>query len=301
MRDGTPLKNSKGIITSHIVGLFSRVTNLLEKQLKLVFVFDGEMPELKAKERERRKGLKQEAAKKLEAAQAAEDVDAMKKYAGRTAKLTPEMVKQSQDVLDALGIPWVQAPSEAEAQAAHMVRKGDAQAVASQDYDSLLFGAPRMIKNLSISGKRKKPGTSTYYSVDPEKIQLQKVLSDLEVNQKQLIALGMLVGTDFNPGGVKGLGPKKGLKLVHKHKDDLQALFAEAEWESHFDIAWEDVYATIADMPVTDEYTIEFKSPDEKRCKELLCDKFELSETRVQNALESLIKSQEQKGLSEFF
>jgi len=187
MRDGTPLKNSKGQVTSHLVGLFARVTNFMENQLKLVFVYDGEKPRLKQREVEVRAEAKAEAQKKFEEAEAEEDVDKMKKYAGRTARLTKEMVRESQQLLEALGIPWVQAPSEAEAQASHMVSRGDAEYVASQDMDCLLFAAPRMIKNLSITGRRRKPGSNVYYSIEPEIITVEDELKRLELTQEQLI------------------------------------------------------------------------------------------------------------------
>lgn len=300
-RDGTPLKNSKGKTTSHLVGLFSRTTNFLEKQIKPVFVYDGVTPELKRAELKRRKKRKQAAKDKHAAAEARGDTKAMKKYAGRTAKLTDEMVEESQRLLDALGIPWMTAPAEAEAQAALLVRNGDADYVASQDMDSLLFGAPKMLKNLSISGRRKRPGTSSYYTIEPEVITLAKELERLHLTQEQLILLGMLVGTDFNPKGIHGIGPKRGLDKVKEYADDKEALFAEVEWDEHNDVRWQDVYELLSNMPTSDDYRIEWQQPDEDALHELLVEEFEFGESRVHNRVDELRRSQQQTGLRDYF
>jgi flap endonuclease-1 len=299
MRDGTPLKNSKGNITSHLVGLLARTTNLLEHNIKLIFIYDGKTPELKSAERARRKGLKDEAKEKYDEAVKTEDVAMMKKYAGRTASLTPQLVKESQRLLDCLGIPWMTAPAEAEAQAAVLVKNGDADYSASQDYDSLLFGVPKLLRNLNSSGKRKRPGTYSYNTVYPEIITLSTFLEELDITQKQLIMLGMLVGTDFNVGGIHGLGPKRGLAKVKEHKEDIDALFEDVGWE--FDAEYEEVYDLLAHMPTTDDYEVSFESPDEEALKTFLIDEFEFSETRVNNAIEKINSRQQQKGLREFF
>src|SRR3989338_7744716 len=175
-RDGTPLTDNQGRTTSHLVGLFSRTTNFLERGIKLVFVFDGKAPALKQEERERRREVKEEALAKYRIAKEKEDITDMKKYASRTAVLTQEMIQESKDLLQAFGIPIIQAPSEGEAQAAYMVKQGDGYAVVSQDYDSLLYGASKLIHNLSVAGKRKKTKVS-YEKIKPEIIHLSEVLN----------------------------------------------------------------------------------------------------------------------------
>ena len=246
--DGTSLKDSQGRVTSHLVGLFSRTTNLMEKGVRLVFVFDGQKPKLKSGEVERRKQSKEQAASEYAAAVEREDVEAMKKFSARTVNLTPEMVAEAKELLGYLGIPCVQAASEAEAQAARYVKEGYAYAVVSQDADCMLFGAPRFIRNLSITGRRKKPGTPLYVTVEPEMIDLERNLTNLKLTQDQLIVLGMLVGTDFNPGGIKGIGPKKALKLV-KELIEPSAVFEFAKWNEHHLVPWQDVYELLTHMP----------------------------------------------------
>lgn len=301
--DGSPLMDSKGRITSHLVGLFSRFSNLMEKGLKFVFVFDGEPPDLKKKERARRRELKQEASKLYEEAKQKEDVENMKKYAARTAFLTKEMIEEAKTLLEAMGIPYVDAPSEGEAQAAHIVKNGDAYAVISQDADALLFGAPKVIKNLSITKRRKMPGSYNFQIVNPEMIDLKQNLQNLNLSQDQLIVLSILIGTDYNYGGVKGIGPKKGIKMVQKH-DDYDALFAEAKWSETFDIDWKKILKIFKEMPVTDDYKIKFEPANPDKINKLLVKEHEFSEERVKNTLEKLNaakKLNEQKGLSDFF
>src|SRR5437660_12288368 len=95
-----------------------------------------------------------------------------------------------------------------------MAARGDVWAAVSQDYDSLLFGATRLVRNLAISGRRKLPMREAYVQVDPEIIELTATLESLGLTREQLIDLGILIGTDFNPDGFKGIGPKTALKLL---------------------------------------------------------------------------------------
>jgi flap endonuclease-1 len=301
--DGSPLTDSHGNVTSHLTGLFSRSTNLLGKGVKLIFVFDGKVPELKYAEIQRRKALKAEATAKFEEAKEAKDTEQMKKYAGRTATLSREMVGQAKELLDALGIPWIDAPSEGEAQAAALVKQGHAWAVVSQDADALLYEAPRIIKNLGISGKRKMPGKMSYVAVEPELIEHRNVLSELQLDNPQLRALALLIGTDYNVGGVKGIGPKKGLKLVQEHDHDFAKLFADVKWEEHANVGWQEILDVFEHMPVTNPERIVFGSPNPAKVREILVERHDFGEERISLAMERLMKetANKQKGLGEFF
>lgn len=302
--DGSPLIDSRGRITSHLTGLFSRFSNLMEKGLKFVFVFDGKAPELKRKERDRRKQLKEEAKSLYEEAKQAQDVENMKKFAARSVFLSEDMVEESKRLIKAMGMPIVEAPSEGESQAAYLVKKGDAYAVLSQDADSLLSGAPRMIRNLSITARRKMPGQFSHKASEPRLIVLKTNLDSLNLNLDQLIVLAILVGTDYNYSGIKGIGPKKALKLLEKHKDNFSALFEEVKWSEFYDFSWEDIFKTIKEMPVTDDYVLDFKNPDVDEIKKILVGEHDFSEERVNSTLlklEEYKKINAQKGLSDFF
>ncbi len=292
-RDGTPLQDSKGHVTSHLVGLFSRTTKLMEKQLRPIFVFDGEPPKLKEAERERRKELKAEAQAKYKIAVAEEDIEEMRKYAARNVHITDKIVEESKELIRALGLPVVQAPSEGEAQAAFIVKQGDAFACVSQDFDSLLHGASRLVRNLSIAGKKKKANKLSYETVKPELIELAALLNNLGIDNDQLTVLAILAGTDYNKGGVKGIGPKKALQLVKHYGRDFNQLFKEVNWS--FDFSWEEVFDLIKNMPVGREYSLESGHINEDAVKRILCIEHDFSEERVNSALERLIKQKKQK------
>lgn len=303
MRDGSLLMDSKGNVTSHLTGLFSRTTNLMQKGLKLAFVLDGEAPELKKRERQRRKDAKIKAQQAYDAAKEREDVEEMQKYAARTSVLTPDMVEEAQKLLEALGLPVIQAPSEGEAQAAYMVHQGDAYAEVSQDFDCLLFGVPKLVRNLSLSERKKMPGKLAYQTIKPEIIELQENLKAWEINRDQLIAVGMMVGTDFNPDGIKGVGQKNALKLVREYKSDFDALFKKVGWEKNFPFPWQEVFDLFKNMPVTKEYKLQWKDPDPDHIVSLLCDEHDFSHERVTTTLENLKKENSknaQKGLGDF-
>lgn len=294
-RDGSLFTDHHGHVTSHLIGLFSRVTNLMQKKIKLAFVFDGQVPELKHKELTKRAELKKEAAQKYEQALASEDTEAMKKYAARTSRLTRDMVAQAKELLTALGIPWVQAPSEGEAQAAHMVKNGHGWAVASQDYDSLLHGTPRLLQNLSIEGRRKIPGKLAFTTVEPTIIDLKENLTALGITQDKLMWLAILTGTDYAPGGVKGIGPKKGLALVRQH-DTPEAVFEPLKPE--FD--WKEVLTVFKKIPVTDDYSLEWKPVDRKHLYHFLVEEHDFGAERVEKTLDAIAPAKHQKGLGDF-
>ena len=302
-REGNVLTNSSGKTTSHLIGLFSRLIYFLDNSIKPVFVFDGDAPQLKQLERKRRRQLKEEAKVKYEIAVREADIEAMKKYASRTSRLTSEMVKDARDLIKAMGIPVIQAPSEGEAQAVHVVKKGDAYACVSQDFDNLLFGAPLLIRNLNISGKRRKVHGLGMKTIKPEIIELEKVLNELGINQDQLILLGILVGTDFNIGGIKGIGPKNALKNVKKYKDNYDQMFEELKWGDYFDFSWKEVYDLFNNIPTTDDYNLFWTKINESELKRILIEDYEFSEERVESSLEKVKKSNKkksQKFLSDF-
>ena len=303
MRDGSPLMDSHGNITSHLNGLFYRTTKLMSSNLKLAFVFDGKPPALKKQEREKREARKQEAVKAYEIAKEREDLGAMKKYASRTSRLTFEMVDEAKKLVKALGLPVIQAPSEGEAQAAMMVQQKDAYAEISQDYDCLVFGVPRLVRNLTVSEKRKLPSKLAYEKVTPELLVLQENLDAWKLNQDQLIVLAILIGTDYDPGGVPGIGPKKALKLLQDHKADYDKIFKEVKWGEHWDIPWEEVFKTFKEISTTKDYVLTWKPPQPDVLRELLCEEHDFAEDRVNEVLkrfESGKTQRQQKGLGDF-
>jgi len=303
-RDGTLLMDSRGQVTSHLMGLMTRISNLTHQNIKLAFVFDGEPPKLKHLTLEKRKELKIEAEKKFEKAKEKADEELMKKYAARTSRLTDEMIKEAKNLVGAFGLPVIEAPSEAEAQASLIVKNGDAFAIATNDADALLFEATRIARNVNMAGKKKRANKLSFEIINPDLIELEANLKHLGINQEQLIVLAMLIGTDYNIGGIKGIGPKSALKLVKKYENNFDALFTEAKWSDFFEFSWEEVFDLIKNIPVDDKYELNWKDADEDKIMKILVDEHDFSEERVRSQLEGLVKVKDkrsQKGLGEFF
>ncbi|MBI3035106.1 flap endonuclease-1 [Candidatus Woesearchaeota archaeon] len=303
-RDGTLLTDSKGQVTSHLMGLFTRVSNLMQQDIKLAFVFDGEPPKLKHLTLEKRKELKIEAEKKFEKAKEKEDLELMKKYAARTSRLTDEMINEAKNLVMAFGLPVINALSEAEAQASLIVKNNDAYALATNDADALLFESPKIVRNLNMAGKKKRKDKLSYEIINPDIIDLKENLHHLGIKQEQLIALAMLIGTDYNAGGIKGIGPKTALKLVKEHGTNFDALFNNAKWNDFFDFSWQEVFELIRNMPVDENYELKWSDANEEEIMKLLVGKHDFSEERVKSQIDSLVKEKNkksQKGLGEFF
>jgi flap endonuclease-1 len=284
LRDGTPLQDSKGRITSHLAGLFYRTTRLIaDYRLKLVFVFDGTPPALKAAEIQRRRSIR--ARYEEERAEAIRAGDAARAYskATMTSRLTREMTGEARELLRLMGIPSIQAPSEAEAQAAHMARADRVWSAASKDYDALLFGAPRLLRFLTISGKEFLPSQGAFRAIEPELIDLDRLLRDWGITRAQLVDVALLVGTDFNDG-VKGIGPKKALKLVQTH-GRIEAMPQEIR-NAIGDTDLDAVRRIYLEPDVTDDYQIAFGEPDFAAVKTFLCGEREFAEDRVAAALD---------------
>ncbi|MBT4320092.1 flap endonuclease-1 [Candidatus Bathyarchaeota archaeon] len=297
-RTGTPLRDKDGNVTSHLVGLAFRTTKLISDYgMHLVFVFDGKPPSLKMKELDMRREVRRKAEREYRDAVERGDLPAAFSKAVMTGGLTRALVDDAKHLLDLLGIPWVQAPSEGEAQAAYMAVQGHVWASNSKDYDSLLFGAPRVVRFLSISGREWLPSKGRAKKVYPELIELDKFLGHLEINREQLIDLGILVGTDFNDG-VKGVGPKTALKLVRKHGriEDMPQDIREKLPDTVDRIR--DLYLN---PDVTDDYSVEPGVLQEDDLDAFLVGERNFSTKRVQTIINRMKNRAAQKSLKEFF
>lgn len=270
-RDGTPLMDVDGKITSHLSGIFYRTINFIEAGIKPIFVFDGMPPELKNETLDMRKKVKIDSQEKYDEAIKIGDADSARKYAQRTSRLTPSMVSEAKELIKAMGMPVVQALAEGEAQAAQMAKKAIVYAAASQDYDSVLFGAPFLIRNLSVSPKK---------GIKPEIIALAEVLNTYSIDIDQLIQIGILIGTDFN-NGIKGIGPKKALSIVQK--GESEKYLAEIPRAKQ-------VLNLFKNPAISIGISLKWTEPDEKKIKEILCERHNFSEERIDVALSRLRK-----------
>ncbi|MCK4952327.1 flap endonuclease-1 [Candidatus Bathyarchaeota archaeon] len=287
--DGTLLKDRTGRVTSHLSGLLYRTSQLVERQIKVIYVFDGTPPALKEVEIKRRMRAKEVALVKYEKALKKGDLEEARIYAQATSKLKDYMADDSKKLLTLMGIPWVQAPSEGEAQAVYLAKKGDSNFCASQDYDALLFGTPRLLRNVTITGRRKLPRKKVYIQVLPELIELDRVLKELDITHEQLIDIGILLGTDFNPDGVKGVGPKTALKLIKKH-GNLEKVVPQLK-EVEFPVNPQKIRDIFLNPEITTNYKIEWREPDIQGVVDFLCGQRDFSVSRVQKTINKMTES----------
>ena len=287
--DGTPLRDAQGRTTSHLSGLFYRTTRLIaDFALQLVFVFDGQPPAQKAVEIARRRRIRERYEVEAAAARRAGDLAQAYSKSTMTSRLTKEMIGEAKALLRLMGLPVVQAHSEAEAQAASMADRGRVWAAASKDYDALLFGAPRLVRFLTISGREFLPSRGTSRPIVPEVIDLQAMLTSLGITRAQLIDVGLLVGTDFHPG-VKGIGPKKALALVTR-------VGAIEQMPPEIRDAFGDELGALRKIylepDVHDDYQVEAGRCDVDGVIRFLCDEHAFARDRVSAALERAFGSQ---------
>jgi len=286
-RDGTPLLDRDGRVTSHLSGLFYRTAALLQIGIKPVYVFDGEPPQLKQKTLQARHEAKVEAEKQWKEAVEKGDLNRALSKATRTARLTEDMIEDSLELLDAMGTPWIKAPSEGEAQMSHMVSKGDIWAGASQDYDALLFGTPTLVRNLTLAGKRRLPSGKTV-DVSPEILTLGEVLSALDITREQLVDMAVLIGTDFNEG-VRGIGPKKALALMKKHGSiEMIGKAGSVQVPAEY----REVREIFLKPDVTDEYRIEWGKVNDEGVRKVMCDKHSFGVDRIDKVLSEIATKQ---------
>ncbi|MDO8871049.1 MAG: flap endonuclease-1 [Methanobacteriaceae archaeon] len=290
-RDGSPLMDEHGRVTSHLSGILYRTSSLMEKGIKPIYVFDGKSHSLKGETVSKRIEVRKESEKKWKEALGKGDIEEARKYAVRSSRMSSDVVNGSKKLLELMGVPYIQSLGEGEAQASFMVTNGDAWAVASQDYDCLLFGAPLVVRNLTISGNL----------AAPELMELDLVLKSLEITREQLVDVALMVGTDFNPG-IKGVGAKTGLKLIKQEKDIFAAIEKTKTSLDEFGADPELLRELFLNPEITRDYELKWRTPDQEGIIEFLCGEHGFSEERVSSAIKKIKKMDStQKSLEDWF
>ena len=307
--DGTPLTDSKNNVTSHLSGLFYRTINLLEHRITPIYVFDGIPSHLKRRTIEARIRRRQEAAEEWKKAQEKGMLEEARMHAMASSRITKEIINSSKELLSYMGIPYIQAPGEGEAEAAHLTRSGLVYASGSQDYDLFLFGSDVVIRNLTISGKRKLPRRNVYVNIELNRIVLRNLLENLGIDREQLIMLGMLVGTDFNEG-IDKIGPKTALKIVKERKTIVEVEnYIKEKYGKTFEIDPREVMDVFENPEVVSYQEEEFQKvltepkPNKESILEFMCDKHEFAEERINKFADKLIEMKEgpkQKGIEKW-
>lgn len=295
--DGTPLKDSRGNVTSHLAGLLFRTTRLLDEyDMTLTFVFDGRPPSLKCRTLEERRNVRERAREEWRKALKRGDYAKAWSKALVMDKLSQPMIDDAKRLLDLLGVPWVQAPAEAEAQAAYMADRGAVWASNSRDYDSILFGAPRLVRYVTISGQEFLPSKGVARPLEPEIIELQELLAHHRITREQLVDAAIIVGTDFNEG-IRGIGPKTAIRLIRRHKS-IESL--PSELLSKLPAYYEEVRKVFLRPEVTGDYDLTLGRTDEEALFEFMCRERDFSRARVETAVERMrrfYKRRAQQGL----
>ncbi len=286
-RDGTPLKDKNGNITSHLAGLLFRSTRLIQDyEIKLVFVFDGKPPKQKEQEIIKRREHREKALTEYKQALEKGDFTTAWSKAVMTSRLTKPLLEDAKRLLSLLGIPFMQTLSEAEAQTAFMAKRGDVWAASSKDYDSLLFGAPRLLRYLTIYGCEFYPSKGMSKPLKPELMEPEKILAHHDITHQQLIDIAILIGTDFNKG-VKGIGLKTALKLVREY-ESIENL--PVEIKSCLSEDFGETRKIFVSPPIANNYSLDYKEMQEEALIHFLRQERDFAFERVKIVIERMKK-----------
>ncbi|XP_072948283.1 flap endonuclease 1 [Epargyreus clarus] len=283
--EGAQLTSVDGETTSHLMGTFYRTIRLVENGIKPVYVFDGKPPDMKSHQLNKRAERREEAEKELQKATEAGDQASVEKFNRRLVKVTRRHGEEARELLALMGVPVLEAPCEAEAQCAELVKAGKVFAVATEDMDALTFGANVLLRHLTFSEARKMP---------VQEFHLDQVLTGLELNHNEFIDLCILLGCDYC-GSVRGIGPKRAIELIRQHRSieevmrniDTKKYVVPENWD------FENARKLFVAPEVASAKDIELKwtDPDEEGLVKFLCGDKQFNEDRVRNGAKKLMKA----------
>ena len=289
-RDGSLFSDSQGRVTSHLIGLLTRTSRLIaDFDMKPVFIFDGKPNPLKRRTIEMRRDAQKKAEAEYVEAVSKKDYSKAWSKAVMTGRVTGLVLEDSKHLLTLMGIPWLEALEDAEAQASFMAARGDVWAVGSKDYDCLLYGAPILARYLTLTGREWLPAQRRSRPLIPELIRLSENLALLGITREQLVDLAILVGTDFNQG-VKGIGPKKALKLVHDH-GSIEKMPEEIRSKLTEDL--NNVRQVFLKPRVLEKYLLKRSPPDRDGLIRFLSEERGFNKERVERLTERLTRRSE--------
>jgi flap endonuclease-1 len=273
---GSDLTNDKGEITSHILGLFNRTLSFLDKGIIPVYVFDGKPPKLKQKILDARKVVKQKALEKL--SETTNEADKIK-YLKRSVNITKEQMEQCRELLDFMGIPYIDAPEEADSQLSYLCKSSMVYAVLTEDMDILTFGSPKIIRNL------------TSHKKSVIEISLDNILEKLKLTNDEFIELCILFGCDYCPH-LSDIKPEILYKTFIKNKN-LDKTLLELKNMGHnvpdiFNYQDAKDYFKEAIHTPIEPNILKLKDVNDDKLVSLLVDKYGLIKYKVLNKLKRL-------------
>lgn len=296
-QDGSQLTNEAGEVTSHLNGLFYRTLRMVEAGLKPVYVFDGKPPTMKSHELVKRKEAREKAQEDLEEAKEAGTAVEVDKQERRLVKVTKEHVSDCKRLLELMGIPFVEAESEAEAQCAQMAGAGLVHCVATEDMDALTFKSKTLLRRLTMPEARKLP---------VQEISYDKMMKLLDLDHEQFIDLCILMGCDYVPS-IKGIGPKKSFELIKKHKN-IETILQNIDQKKYpppENWLFKEARHLFAEPEVfQDIKPLKWPGPNVEECVKFLHEEKGFNEERVRTALKRMDKAKgktNQGRMDDFF
>ncbi|NXP15449.1 FEN1 endonuclease, partial [Thinocorus orbignyianus] len=292
------LQNEEGETTSHLMGMFYRTIRMVENGIKPVYVFDGKPPQLKSGELSKRTERRAEAEKHLQEAQEAGEEENIEKYSKRLVKVTQQHNEECKKLLTLMGIPYVEAPGEAEASCATLVKAGKVYAAATEDMDCLTFGSPVLMRHLTASETKKLP---------IQEFHLNRILQDLDLTWEQFVDLCILLGCDYCES-IRGIGPKRAIELIKEHKS-IEKIVQQLDTKKYpLPENWlhKEAQKLFLEPDVVDPEAVELKwtEPDEEQLVQFMCGEKQFNEERIRNGVKRLSKSRQgstQGRLDDFF
>jgi len=297
-QEGNNLTNEDGETTSHLMGMFYRTIRLMENGIKPVYVFDGKPPELKGHELSKRQERRADAQEGLEKATEAGDAENVEKFSRRLVRVTKEHGEECQKLLSLMGVPWILAPCEAEAQCCALVKSGLVYAVGTEDMDALTLGTDVLLRHLTFSEARKMP---------IKEFHLKKVLEGLQLTQEQFIDLCILLGCDYCDT-IRGIGPKRAIDLIREHKS-IDKIIEKIDKEK-YSVPENWMYKEARelflkpDVKNPEEIELKWTEPDEEGIVQFMCKDKGFNEERMRNGVKKIVKARNtgtQVRLDSFF
>merc|ERR1719291_1043815 len=276
--------------------MLTRTIRLMESGIKPVYVFDGKPPELKLQELAARREKRDEAKANLAKAVEQGNAEQILKSTKMTVKVTKEQNEEVKRLLRLMGLPVVEAPSEAEATCAALCRDGKVYAAATEDADCLTFGTRILIRNLMAAESQKK----TIYEIT-----LDVALKQLNITMDQFIDFCILSGCDYCDT-LKGVGPSTAIRLLMQHGSLEKVLEELGPEKVPENFRYQDARQFFQECEAVNTQEVDFKwdEPDYEGLEKFLVEQCSFNKERVENYCARLRKTKssvKQRPLDSFF